>query len=151
MAKTKVVVEDIVNDAIIQGFNSGIQRFLQELDEDLKRDAVIQENGSEVPSQTISVTIKAQKLALHQNHPNPFNPSTTISFALPKKAQVHLSIYGLDGRLVKTLVNETLDQGYKEFTWVGTDSHGNPVSSGVYFYRLKAGKRVLTKKMVLLK
>jgi uncharacterized protein YwgA len=46
MAKDKVVVEDIVNDGIIEGFNSGIQRFLQELDEDLKRDAVIQENGS---------------------------------------------------------------------------------------------------------
>ena len=95
--------------------------------------------------------IKIQEITLNQNFPNPFNPSTTISFALPENSQVILSIYNIEGKLVKTLLNEPLEPGYKQSIWDGTDSQGNAVSSGVYFYRLKAGGKVLTKKMVLLK
>jgi flagellar hook assembly protein FlgD len=90
-------------------------------------------------------------LALHQNRPNPFNPTTTISFVLPGKARVDLSVYNLQGQLVRTLVNEVLDEGLSEVIWNGTDARGNPVASGVYFYRLRAGKSVMTKKMILLK
>jgi hypothetical protein len=92
-----------------------------------------------------------ETFGLFQNFPNPFNPTTTISFAFPNKNHVNLSIFNLQGKLVKILINDTLDKGYKQTTWDGTDSQGNPVSSGVYFYRLKAGGRTLTKKMVLLK
>ena len=70
---------------------------------------------------------------------------------LPKRTQTRLSIYNIEGKLVNSLVDETLDEGFKEVVWNGNDAHGNPVSSGVYFYRLTAGKRTLTKKMVLLK
>ncbi len=83
--------------------------------------------------------------------PNPFNRSTTISFTLPERANTRLSIYNIEGKLVTTLINGILNDGYIQTTWDGNDSHGNPVSSGVYFYRLKAGSEVLTKKMVLLK
>ncbi|MCK5617762.1 MAG: T9SS type A sorting domain-containing protein, partial [Candidatus Krumholzibacteria bacterium] len=89
--------------------------------------------------------------SLSPNYPNPFNPTTTIPFTLPKQCLTNLSIYCVEGSLIKTLVNETLNAGYKQTTWDGTNSHGNAVSSGVYFYRLKAGKKVLTRKMVLLK
>jgi hypothetical protein len=93
----------------------------------------------------------ANRLFLFQNRPNPFNPSTTISFTLPDRMHVRLSVYDPRGRLVRTLVDETLDNGLEERSWDGNDSRGNPVSSGIYFYRLVAGDRVITKKMVLLK
>jgi hypothetical protein len=89
--------------------------------------------------------------ALLPNYPNPFNPTTTISFTLVKRENTNLSVYNIEGKLVTTLVDETLDGGFKEVTWHGKDAHGNPVSTGVYFYRLTAGNRTLTKKMVLLK
>ncbi|MCK5547382.1 MAG: T9SS type A sorting domain-containing protein, partial [Thermoplasmata archaeon] len=84
------------------------------------------------------------------NYPNPFNPATTISFTVPEKAHATLSIFNIEGKLVKTLVNNTLEEGYKQTTWDGTDSHGNAVSSGVYFYRLRAGGKALTRKMVVI-
>jgi hypothetical protein len=112
---------------------------------------VVREDGSEVQSQTVMVKTKALMLSLHQNHPNPFNPTTTIPFTLPKRVQTRLSIFNIEGKLVRALVDDVLDEGLKETTWDGTDSQGNPVSSGVYFYRLKAGKKVLTRKMVLLR
>jgi hypothetical protein len=91
------------------------------------------------------------KLTLYQNFPNPFNPSTTIAFWLPQKEQVVLLIYDVNGALIRTLADEVLGEGINKYPWDGRDSNGNQVSSGVYFYRLKAGTSVLTRKMVLLK
>jgi len=90
-------------------------------------------------------------LGLSQNYPNPFNPTTTISFTLPESSKVTLSIYDVEGRLVKTLLDETVGEGYQERIWDGKDAGGNHAGSGVYFYRLTAGAKTLTKKMVLLK
>ena len=90
-------------------------------------------------------------LSLDQNFPNPFNPNTTISFTLPATSSVRLSVYDPEGKLVIVLVDDVLPQGFNEATWDSRDARGNPVSSGVYFYRLTAGNRTLTKKMVLLK
>ncbi|UCH84016.1 MAG: PQQ-dependent sugar dehydrogenase [Candidatus Latescibacterota bacterium] len=88
---------------------------------------------------------------VNQNYPNPFNPTTVISFALPERMNTTLSIYDVSGEPVTTLIDDTVDGGYKEITWDGKDSRGNPVSSGVYFYRLTAGNQTITKKMVLVK
>jgi hypothetical protein len=93
----------------------------------------------------------AAGLTLSQNHPNPFNPSTTISFSLPKRAKAKLSVYNIEGKIVSTLVDGVIDDGFKKVTWDGKDAGGTAVSSGVYFCRLTAGKRTVTKKMVLLK
>jgi hypothetical protein len=91
------------------------------------------------------------KLAL-ENFPNPFNPSTTIRFALPRDADVTLKVYDVAGRLVRTLLErEPRDAGVHDALWDGNDTGGNPVSSGVYFYRLTAGTETLTRKAVLLK
>ena len=60
-------------------------------------------------------------------------------------------VYNIEGKFVTTLVDEIMNEGYKEVTWHGTDSYGNPVSSGIYFYRLQAGGEALMKKMVLLR
>ena len=92
-----------------------------------------------------------QQLAL-ENYPNPFNPSTTIRYALPKPARVTLTVFDVNGRLVRTLVRDAAKPaGMFEAEWNGTDAAGLPVASGVYFYRLKAGSETLTRKAVLLK
>jgi hypothetical protein len=104
-------------------------------------------------SQTVSLTVPQPVLALRQNYPNPFNPSTTICFTLPERAWVTLAIYDVEGRLVKTLVDEMVGEGYQyqERIWDGKDASGSQVGSGVYFYRLTAGDRTLTKKMVMIR
>ncbi len=88
---------------------------------------------------------------LAQNFPNPFNPSTQINFQIAKTQDVSLKIYNLKGELVKELVNEKMNEGSHSAQWDGTDSFGNQVSSGTYFYKLSAGIFSQTNKMVLLK
>ncbi len=89
--------------------------------------------------------------ALHQNVPNPFNPVTTISFALPAVSHVMLRIYSVEGKLVKTLVDETRAAGLQAVDWNGRSNTGEIQSSGVYFYCLRTGNHTLTRKMLLLK
>lgn len=113
--------------------------------------AAVNTDGSETLSRPVTVRISPAGPELLQNHPNPFNPTTTISFTLPARAHATLTIHNIEGRLVAKLVDGVIDDGIKEVTWDGTNSQGIPASSGVYFYRLKAGNQTLTKKMVLLK
>jgi len=95
--------------------------------------------------------ILPREFSLDQNYPNPFNPTTTIKFALPKSSSVNLEIYNILGRKVTTLINDQLDAGFHTVKWNSTDSEGREVATGVYFYRLKAGDFVKSKKMLLLK
>ncbi|HOD65414.1 MAG TPA: FlgD immunoglobulin-like domain containing protein [candidate division Zixibacteria bacterium] len=85
------------------------------------------------------------------NHPNPFNPSTQITFALPQAGPVTLRVYDVQGRLVRTLANGPFDAGVHSVEWNGTDGTGSAVASGVYLYRLSAGETVVTRKMILMK
>ena len=84
-------------------------------------------------------------------HPNPFNPSTTITYSLPSRSQVTVRVYDASGRPVATLVDGVKDGGSYVARWDGHDGHGAKVASGVYFVRLQAGGEVLTRKAVLLK
>lgn len=94
----------------------------------------------------------ATAFSLQQNAPNPFNPSTQISFAVPDGgANVSLRVYDLTGRLVRTLVDGPEPAGTRSVTWSGDDDRGQPVPSGTYFYRLTAPSFSEQKKMVLLK
>ena len=86
-----------------------------------------------------------------RTYPNPFNPTTTINYQLPEENPVELTIYNIKGQKVKTLVNEVLPVGEHSAIWNGKDSNGNQVSSGVYFYKMKAEKYSSTKKMILMK
>ena len=88
---------------------------------------------------------------LEQNYPNPFNPTTTISYTMNKAGNANLSVYNVKGQLVNTLVNGTKQAGSHSVVWDGTDSNGNTVPSGIYFYRLSSGNHVETKKMMLMK
>lgn len=90
-------------------------------------------------------------ITLEQNVPNPFNPSTSISFGMPAAGAVTLVVYDITGKRVRTLIDEAMPAGFRSVTWHGTDDAGNRVSSGVYFYRFEAGGATITKKMLLLK
>jgi len=86
--------------------------------------------------------------ALAQNYPNPFNPETTIKYNLGKNSKGTINIYNLKGRLIKTY---NLQQKDGEVVWNGKDSHGNSVSSGIYFYKLETVTDSYMKKMILMK
>jgi hypothetical protein len=90
-------------------------------------------------------------LEVSQNSPNPFNPNTTISYSLPQEMDVKLEIYNILGQRVRVLVDEHQEAGYKTIIWDGKDDDGREVSSGIYFYRIKASDFVRARKMVLLK
>lgn len=91
--------------------------------------------------------------SLGQNAPNPFNPSTTIQFAVPegKAGQVTLKVYDVRGRLIRSLVDGAKESGTYTVFWDGTNENGQKVSSGVYLYRMVAGDFSQTRKMVMLK
>ncbi len=93
-----------------------------------------------------SRNIVPNEYTLSQNYPNPFNPTTKINFALPKQGFVSLKIYDITGREIQTLVNEVKQAGY-----YSVDFNGSSLSSGVYFYMIKSGDFVMTKRMVLIK
>ncbi len=89
---------------------------------------------------------------LRQNFPNPFNPSTTISFDLPESAPVFLSIFDVSGRLMRRLVTgSSMGAGSHKVTWDGMSTNGMPAGSGVYFYRLDTGSHSETRRMLLVK
>lgn len=88
---------------------------------------------------------------LGRNYPNPFNSSTSIDFQLPEASKVELAIYDVTGSKIADLVDGTFGAGKHRVTWDGKDSYGNPVSSGVYFYKIDTGNDIQTNKMVFLK
>jgi len=88
---------------------------------------------------------------LDDNHPNPFNPQTVISYSLPSEQQVSLIIYDVRGRPVATLVDGVVSAGTHTTIWNGSDHTGHTVSSGVYFYRLTTNNNSSTRKMLLMK
>jgi len=88
---------------------------------------------------------------LHQNHPNPFNPTTLIEFNLAEAAAARLVVFDINGRTVRTLVSDVRAAGHHAVRWDGRDSDGVPVASGVYFYRLETSGYEQTRRMVLLR
>lgn len=95
-----------------------------------------QENSDELPS----------KISLEQNYPNPFNPTTQISYQLPQQNEVLLEVYDLTGKLITTLVNETVSSGTHSVTFNAAN-----LSSGVYMYRLQTMNQVLSRKLTVIK
>jgi len=113
-------------------------------------------NAVAVSQNTISnENLIPTKLKLNKNYPNPFNPETTISFSLNTEIteNTELAIYNIKGQIVRNLTNGLTHQPTNRYsvTWNGTDDNNQPVSSGIYFYRLKTGNYNVTKKMILMK
>lgn len=108
---------------------------------------VVEVTGSTVgvePSTTVPLT-------LAQNIPNPVGSATRIRFSLPNGGPVSLTVYDVSGRRVRTLVDRDMGAGEFEVRWNGTDERGSAVSAGVYFYRLVAERKTLTRRMVILR
>ena len=91
------------------------------------------------------------RFELFNNYPNPFNPTTTIGYALEKRSHVRVTVYNILGEKLCTLVDDVRPAGEHTITWDGKDSGGKPVASGLYLYRIDAGKHSDSKKMLLLK
>jgi len=87
------------------------------------------------------------------NHPNPFNPETTISFTIPTNSNVSIEVYNVRGQRVRILLdgNTELRAGHHNIVWNGRDDTGRSMSSGIYLYRIVAGENVATRRMLLLK
>jgi len=103
------------------------------------------------PEEEPSSDIIPACVTLHRNYPNPFNPTTAISFSIPEESKIDLSVYNIKGQKVRTLTNNNFEKGNHSIVWNGRDDNDNRVSSGLYFYKLSSGKSSAMKKMLLLK
>jgi len=88
---------------------------------------------------------------LHGNYPNPFNPATTISYSVKDASPVTVEVYNVKGQLVRTLVRDTKEAGNYSVVWNGRDNNGSACSSGVYYFKMTAGKYSNTRKMIMMK
>jgi len=113
--------------------------------------SIVDEAGQRVLFETETVALPKKKLALYQNHPNPFNPSTSIRYYLPSPASVTVEVYDIAGKKIMELMRGNQETGLHSIDWHGTNSNGYAVPSGIYFYRLSSGKTSLSKKMVLIR
>ena len=118
------------------------------------------QSGNQTESDQIHVYITGDEpvksqlptnVVLHENSPNPFNPTTQIKFGLPNMQKVEIDVYSITGQKIKTLVNSTMSAGYHTINWSATDDNGVKVSSGIYIYQLRCGNEVFTKKMIFAK
>jgi len=108
-------------------------------------------NQSEESAQDVDNSQNVWEYNLSANYPNPFNATTIISYTMAEPGAITLKIYDVLGREVKTLVDDSRETGRHSEVWDCTDTHGRPVASGIYFYRLNTKSFSQTKKMVLLK
>ncbi len=118
----------------------------KEINTNVKSGEEVTISNQNIDKLMVSGQLIPEKYALEQNFPNPFNPTTTIRFSIPKEVQVNLSVYNILGEKVKELKNEVMKPGYFEVNF-----DASAMASGVYIYRIKAGDFVQTKKMILLK
>ena len=98
-----------------------------------------------------SFEISPQAFHLNQNYPNPFNPTTEIGYSIPENTFVSITIYDVQGRLVKSLVNQNQDAGLYQTNWNAKNEKGVSMPAGMYFYTIQTEKFKDTKKMILLK
>lgn len=109
-------------------------------------------DGTHEYSPVINASVKApENFSLDQNFPNPFNPKTTIGYSLPKDTKVNLTVYNILGQEVKTLINKEQQAGIYSVLFNGKDSYGRDIPSGIYFYKIQAGKFTKVERMTLLK
>lgn len=110
----------------------------------------IWQNNLDIDDPVTSVT-SISPFKLNSAYPNPFNPTTTISFDVYKSSVIHIDLYNIKGQKVKTLLNECRTPGNYSLTWNGKDSNNNTCSSGIYFCRLYSGDNQQTLRLILLK
>ena len=109
----------------------------------------IQAQACSNPEFSDLATKRTDDFTLFTNYPNPFNPTTTISYSLPKASHVRVQIFDLTGRLVKTLVAAEQEAGIQSVTWNARDEMGSQVANGMYICRMAAGDVVQHQKIIL--
>jgi murein DD-endopeptidase MepM/ murein hydrolase activator NlpD len=130
------------------GYTNGIWTF----EADYNGYSYIQPFGVEMSSDVAgSAHSPGTGLLLYQNQPNPFTPSTALTFSLPRNARVSLALYDVRGAKVRTLIARDMSAGYHTVIWRGEDDSGRLAPSGVYFYHLEAGGQVRTRQMTLVR
>jgi len=153
---------DVYLDDVLQGNTTDLEWIFTDLTSEIIYEAglkAVYEDGiSDMVTMTFSYEVSGadeNELTVGPieslNYPNPFNPTTTISFETQVECNVAIDIYNVKGQLINTLVNDTFDAGSHSLIWNGTDDNGNTVPSGVYFYKTKSGKYTTSKKMILMK
>lgn len=155
------IANAVVNGAEVSGGGDIVRltfRVLQEFKENVRFEIaeglVFDPNQLSNPAVVAGVlqfTSTPTEFALLQNFPNPFNPETTIGYELAESADVTLQVYNVVGQVVRTLVAEPQTAGRYQIRWNGMDDRGTPVSSGIYFYQVSAGKFQDVRKLMLLK
>lgn len=103
-----------------------------------------------VPNDDINLVVPVA-FTVNSNYPNPFNPSTTISFEIPETNLVDVSIYNIKGQRICQLINKSMNSGHHTINWKGTNENNMPVSSGIYFTKIRYKNQIKTIKMLLLK
>lgn len=103
------------------------------------------------PTSNENDVVPVYSTELKGNYPNPFNPQTTISYTVKDNSPVSIEIFNVKGQLVRSLVNNVKESGDHTAVWNGIDNNGRPVSSGVYYFKMNAGKYSSTKKMIMMK
>ncbi len=112
---------------------------------------VVDADGRSSLFESDDITVPPAAAILHQNHPNPFNPSTTITYFIPEDARVTIEIFDVEGKSVVRLVDAHQKQGRYVVRWNGLDGAGEQVDTGVYLYRLTSGKHRVSRKMVIMR
>lgn len=118
---------------------------------DVDVDEIMEIQEGDYPTSVEHENAIPREFALLPNFPNPFNPETTIHYQLPVSEKVTLKVFNITGQVLRTLVDEKQIAGLKSVKWDGRDVTGKPVTSGIYFYEIKAGKFSEVRKMILLK
>ena len=146
-----VVAEGEVELSLVFRAKTEIENTVIEITDSQTYDREFGFNGLALPA-PVALQTRPEVFALANNYPNPFNPATTIQYALPQAADVELTVYNVVGQAVRTLVAEHQSAGRYVVEWDATNDSGHSLSSGMYFYRLQAGGEFReVKKMLLLK
>ena len=152
----KVGLLDIQGRTMISSVRSDIVKidYTGDGELDLVNTIIVAKDGgrlnAHVTDETSNVAVP-KKFSLDQNVPNPFNPTTEISFNLPKASDVKLEVFNIMGQKIITLADEYMQAGNHTVTFNGRSDDGNSVASGVYFYKIEAGDFTESRKMLLLK
>ncbi len=142
----------LINDTSLVNdfFKDSVSNIARDSGYVLRADAIVIQQASNVVG-VFDPQIKPESYSLSQNYPNPFNPTTQINYSLPKQSIVELKIYDILGREVASLFKGEQQAGRYTLEWNGNNNFGSKVASGIYIYRIVAGKFIQSKKMMLLK
>jgi len=143
-------IDSNVQNPIYVYENAGIYTVSLTISDSISENTEIKEDYIEVTGTNIQNNLMPIETKLFQNHPNPFNPTTTIEYNLKETSNIQIQLFNIKGQRIVTLVNQNQAEGYHSVIWYGNDSSGHSISSGLYFFKLIVNNRVIDMKKCLL-